>query len=411
MSITPKRSDIDNKVLPNDVRSTTSKVSINDIDEVQITIHDSDTSDLLASYKYHVPNIYNTQHINKTHDNDDKLFGIQEGLVVARLATEALVNIVHKTSYPIPFGYGELLSQYGMAEVRFVDESYKATSIDTNLFPTLMFSGGADSSHIMFQRLQGKCNLVSFNHGQGNFRQGIHNEETASHLVPELVRPFFGERLEQCFVKARWKCTLERSFAKAYRNMMLMAHAATVFPGTKILVGTSKDDRLMDSFPDFIERFASVTGITVEAPNLYTGRDTIMKDLINISLEHIPYYYSSTSSCQLQRYLGGKHMQCGVCHSCILRTPAAPFGGDPRFNNLNTNLKLVPEYLEQKGFTTDLVYKRKPSKNALKTFFEDLGTDDGIFQDFLPTVKMMEQQWSVPINKVLSKEQLAIYTS
>jgi 7-cyano-7-deazaguanine synthase in queuosine biosynthesis len=395
MSITPKRSDITNKTIPNITINTKSEIAANN---GVISISVSDFSDKkLAEYWFESSNL------------DAQLLGIMEGLVVARLATESENNITHEMSYPFPNGYDVLLSTYGMANVFFHGENYNAyTRKSTTQLTTLLFSGGADSSHLLFQRLQGDCNLVSFNHGQANYRQGIHSEETASKIVPNLARSFFKKTIPQVFVKARWKSYLPRKWAKAYRNFMFITHAATLYPDTVIVIGTSVDDRLHDSFPDFLQSFSEITGIKITAPNLNTGRDVIMSDLINVSLNHIPYYYASTSSCQLQRYLGKKYLQCGSCHSCLLRLPAAPVGGDPRFSIFNKDLKLVPEYLEDK-FTIDQYYKRKPSINALKTFFDDLGTQDNIHHCFIPTTFLMEDDWKYDPKKFLTRPQLSSY--
>lgn len=399
MSITPKRIDIANRVLPDEVIGTESLWEI-DQNDITISLVDTENHDKqYAMYTFSVP-ITSAQ---------DEFFGIIEGLCAARLATEATVNVVHQNRFSVPEGYGELLSKYGMAEVRFAGR-LNAPVESQNLSSTLMFSGGADSSHILFKRLQGDCNLVSFNHGQANYRQGIHPEEEASKLVPSLARHYFRLPIRQQFVRTRWKSYLPRKWAKAYRNLMFMVHAAIFFPDTNIIVGTSVDDRLHDSFPDFISEFSKTTGIVITAPNLYTGRDVIMKDLVEVSLNHIPYYLASTSSCQLQRYLGKKYMQCGSCHSCLLRLPAAVCRGDPRFSNFRSDLKVIPEYLEN-VLTPNECFKRKPSINALKVFFEDLGTEGNIYNCFLDTTWLLDHDWKYNPKRFLTEDQYSIYQS
>lgn len=398
MSITPKRTDIENKVLPESTIETLGCVDYDDKEDLNIiNIYKNDKNyTLLASYKFTLP-----------AQVPPEIYGIMQGLVVARLATEALVNINHTCKSPIPFNFDTLLSKYGMANVTFNTTLYKPNNT-TSTDNTLMFSGGADSSHILFSRLQGNCNLISFSHGQSNYRAGVHSEHKASLMVPELMRAYTGYPINQSFASSRWKSYLPRRWAKAYRNLMFMTQAAAYYPDTNIIIGTSKDDRLHDSFPDFIEGYSKTTGINVVAPNLHTGRDVIMHDLIEVSRNYIPYYYASTSSCQLQRYTAKKYLQEGSCHSCILRLPAAVYGGDPRFIEYDPTIKLIPQYLEG-SFDATKYYKRKPSINALKTFFSDLGTEDDIFKDFAPTVKLVESDWSYAPKKFLTKEQLDIY--
>jgi 7-cyano-7-deazaguanine synthase in queuosine biosynthesis len=399
MSITPKRSDILNKTIPIFSYETTSNV-ICDNGIIEITIVGQYDGKQLASYWYQVPN---------QHSVDYRYIGIMEALAVSRLSGESLVNIIHNNTYPIPKHLDELLSTYGLAAVKFIDESYKATSVPVTE-NTLMFSGGCDSTHLLTERLNGNCNLVSFAHGQSNYRAGLHSEETASLLVPKLVRSYFNLPIEQVRAKSRWKIYTHKQWAKVNRNLFFMVQAASIFPNTNIFVGTSVDDRLSDSFPDFISGFSNVTGISVIAPNIEIGRDVIMRDLIQWSIDKIPYLYSSTSSCQLQRYCGKSFLNCGSCHSCILRTPAVVMQGDPRFANFNGKLKLIPEYLEG-AVSVEKYFKRKPSINILKVFFDDLSDNDNAFQCFLPTLQYIDVGWEYPIKKILNKHQMAIYES
>jgi hypothetical protein len=224
--------------------------------------------------------------------------------------------------------------------------------------------------------------------------------------VPKIAREYFNLPIQQKRVKARWKCKVKRTWAKAYRNLMFMVHAFTIYPGN-IYVGTSVDDRLHDSFPDFIESFSQITNIPVIAPNIENGRDTIMRDIVNLSLNEVPYLYSSTCSCQLQRYTGKRFLNEGSCHSCILRLPAVEIGGDPRFSNFNKSLKLVPEYLEN-NIKSEQFYMRKPSQNALRTFFNDLSDNSEAFKCFIPTLGIIKEEWGYNLNRMLTSDQLEL---
>ena len=399
MGLTPKRLDINNKILPTTTILTSTKPII-DLEKGIITIILSNqVGEKIASYWYEI----------KPHTEIDlRCISMMEALVVARFATESLINVINSATMPIIEGLDILLSTYGMANIEMVNHRIwnpKNEQYSTN---TLMFSGGVDSTHLLFTHLKGNCNLVSFYHGQSNYRSGIHSEEKASFLVPEIARAHFSLPISQKRVGSRWNCKFKRKWAKAYRNLMFMVHAFTIFPGN-IYVGTSVDDRLHDSFPDFIEEFSQLTGIPVIAPNLTSGRDIIMRDIVRLSVEQSPYLYASTCSCQLQRYTGKKFLNEGSCHSCILRLPAVVDGGDPRFSNFNKDLKLVPAYLENK-IKPEQFYQRKPSSNALKTFFSDLSDNPDAFKCFIPTLQFIQKEWEgYKIDKILSTEQLALF--
>ena len=404
MSITPKRVDIINRVLPKHTILTKSKIEvetqfIEDKGGSTITIRLLKATDdfELASYSYVVSGI----------SPDLMRLGIMEGLVVARFATEAGVNIGHTSSMPTPLGYDELLTEYGMAVVVFDGEKFRGTILDTdNDKNTLLLSGGADSTHLLFKRLKGNANAATIYHGQGTYSTGLWPEDSASSEIVSLANYVFNTQIDHRKMSARWNCKIERQWAKAYRNFMLVTQAATVFPSTNIWVGTSIDDRLHDSFPDFIEGFSRTTGIQIVVPNIDTGRRTIMGDLIDLSLNVEPYIYASTTSCQLPRYLGKKYFYCGSCHSCILRLPAVEFRGDPRFSNFNTSIQLIPHALRY-TFSHEDYFKRKPSSNALKTFFEDLG-DTKAFDEFIPTLHYIDSEWTdYKLNKILSPSQIA----
>lgn len=396
MGITPKRNDIINKILPAQTLLTRTVVKINKEKNI-VTINLEYGDKILAIYWYESAKI------------NLKCISIMEGLVAAKFATETLTNIINKTNYPILEGYDTLLSRYGMADVKLINSSIWPQNFSNYDCNILLFSGGVDSSHLLFTRLKGNCNLVSFYHGQSNYRSGIHSEEKASFLVPDIVRDFFNLSIPQTKLNCRWKCRIKRVWAKAYRNLMFITQAFSSNP-SNIYIGTSIDDRLHDSFPDFLEEFSKITGIPIIAPNLNTGRDKIMEDIINLSLTEVPYLYASTCSCQLQRYTGKKFLNEGSCHSCILRLPAVTVGGDPRFSNFNRELKLVPLYLEN-ALDSSKFYQRKPSQRILKTFFEDLSDNPRAFKCFTQTLKFIEQEWpAYELTKILTPEQLSLVT-
>jgi 7-cyano-7-deazaguanine synthase in queuosine biosynthesis len=400
-SITPKRSDIQNRQLPKYTILTKADVGFSPLPGggslVNIKIQRQDGPDL-ASYWYELPGVFAP---------DRTRLGIMEGLVIARFATEAGVNIGHRTSNPVPVGYDDLLSEYGMAVVAFEGDTWKWRTDDSPLIEkrnTLLLSGGADSTHLMFKYLKGNTNAATLYHGQGTFLTGIWPENSASSKIVELASQVFKTSIDHRKMSSRWNCKIERKWAKAYRNFMLVTQAATVFPYTRMWVGTSIDDRLHDSFPEFIESFSAVTGIEICVPNIQIGRRTIMGDLINMSLKLHPYIYASTTSCQLPRYLGKKHFYCGSCHSCLLRLPAVEFEGDPRFTNFNKDLKLIPQAHES-DFQPSDYYKRNPSSNILKTFFDDLG-DTTAFDEFLPALKFIAAEWpTYNLKRILSAPQ------
>jgi len=404
MSITPKRVDILNRVLPKITLLTKSKIDC-DFNEstrvLSITIHLLKSADNfeLASYRYEVPSmVAPMQHM-----------GIMEGLVVARFATEVGVNVGHTSTHATPVGFDDLLTEYGMAVVVFDGDKYTVPSL-TNDKNTLLLSGGADSTHLLFKHLRGNANAATIYHGQGTYMTGLWPEDRASSEIVELANYVFRTQIDHRKMTARWNCKIARNWAKAYRNFMLVTQAAAVFPLTKIWVGTSIDDRLHDSFPDFIESFSRITGIEIVVPNIDTGRRTIMGDLIALSLNVEPYIYASTTSCQLPRYLGKKHFYCGSCHSCLLRLPAVEFYGDPRFSNFNKDLHLIPhEFIN--AFSYQDYFKRKPSSNALKTFFIDLG-DTKAFDEFIPTLHHINREWTdYSLKKILSASQLDMLMS
>jgi len=393
MSITPKRVDIQKRELPKYTLLTRAEVELartlsGHLATIKVFKIDGPE---LASYWYEVPG---------STTPSDKYLGIMEGLVVARFATEALVNIGHRAMAPMPADYDTLLSEYGMALVVFEGDTWQPET-----FPitqnTLLLSGGADSTHLMFKHLRGQTNAATLYHGQSTFSTGLWPENKASSKIVELAQKVFGTTIDHRKMSARWNCKLERKWAKAFRNFMLVTQAATTFPRTRMWVGTSIDDRLHDSFPDFIEGFTKVTGIEICVPNIQTGRRTIMGDLINLSQKVHPYIYASTTSCQLPRYLGKKHFYCGSCHSCLLRLPAVEFAGDPRFSNFNKELKLIPHEYSNNYCYQDY-YKRKPSSNVLKTFFADLG-DTPAFDEFIPTLHHVKAEWpEYSLKKILS---------
>lgn len=403
MSITPRRADINSRVLPDDVITTQSNIDLSQQGYIGINVSRLDEPNApFASWWYQV---------GKAVPHRTTL-GVMEGLVAARFATEALVNVVHLVRNPIPEGYGELLSKYGMAEVRLVGETYKPWDVAEKMPITQMNSGGADSAHILFERLNGQADdCITFYHGQATYRTGVYPEEQASRNVIQLARDVFHREIRHHQVESRWRCRVERKWAKAYRNFMLATHAYTLAPGN-IIVGTSIDDRLHDSFPEFIAEFSRITPINIIAPNIRTDRRQIMFDLAKWSSRHsCEYLLANTTSCQLVRYLGKKYFFCGSCHSCLLRLPGAEFGIDPRFSNFKpTNIKLFPKHLESQ-FQPEHYYKRKPSVNALTDFFVDFKADGQEFQCFIPVLSMIDKEWGYKLKSFLSPEQLSVYTS
>ena len=336
------------------------------------------------------------------------MLGILQALTVARLATEVPIGIQHNLTHPVPKYLDELLTEYGMGTVKFFGDIYEnALPFVVDKGRTLLFSGGADSTQLLFKHLRGEANAVTLWHGQGTFYAGTWPEKKASDILVQMARDSFEQDTPHTFLKARWSCSLKRDWAKAYRNFLSVVQASISYPQTSIWLGTNLHDSLHDCAADLIEEFVTLTGIQIEAPNLKIGRREIMRDLISMSLEKYPYLYASTASCQMSRFIAQKHFYCGSCHSCLLRLPAIEFNADPRFDNFNKDLKVIPQSLEE-HFTAKEYYKARPSTRILKTFFTDF-SEKSVFTDFIPALKIIKSAWpDYSFSAFLSDEQIEL---
>lgn len=394
--ITPKLIDIDPDKRPIKKLLTTSTV---EIDSNTVKVFVKNGKKIISTYKMEIP--------PSTPEPHPHILGILESVVVARTATEALVNIENSISHPYPDNLDEVLSKYGLADVAFVGENYRSYHVPEAKNNTLLLSGGVDSTHLLFKHLKGNCNAISLSHGQPAFHIGKWPEKRAATSVVELARNAFRKKIQHTILRARFDSELKREWAKAYRNFLSILQASIVYPNTKVWIGTNIQDELHDCSPDFIKDFSEVTGIDIQVPNLNIGRREIMKDMIDMSLKKYSYLYANTASCQMSRFSAGKSLFCGSCHSCLLRLPAAEFGADPRFSNFNKRFKVIPRELE-KEFTYENYYKRRPSVRILKTFLNDFDNEP-TFKDFVPCLKMVESEWNINCPSLLNEVQLKLY--
>lgn len=397
LSITPKAVHLANKPKISKRLNTYSEVDLAG-GFVSITVKEKRDDAQVALYKFQVPD-------NVTEINPFTL-GLCEAVVAARFATETLINIVHNTSNPVPQELDELLSEYGLATVKFIGDVYKTDSLEYARGNTLLLSGGVDSTGILFKHLKGNCNAVSLSHGQPSFHIGIWPEKKAASTVVDMAERAFGKRIEHRILRARFDCEPPREWAKAYRNFLSILQASVVFPNTRIWIGTNLHDELHDCDPVFINKFMDVTGIQIKVPWEAVGRREIMKNMIEMSMNKYPYLYASTSSCQAGRFLGGKFFLCGSCHSCLLRLPAAEFSADPRFQNFNSHMKLIPQSLVGK-FTTMKYFRGRPSTNIMKSFFGDFQSEK-TFRDFIPCLQMIKNYWDFEMDTFLTDMQLGM---
>ena len=396
--LTPKIISITNKPVLEKQLKTVSKVIFGD-NWITCELREVGEDAILAKYKCEV---------RKDQKATPTQLGLLEGLVVARLATEVPISIQHNLTYPVPKYFDELLTEYGMGVVKFSGDIYEnIIPFNINKGKTLLFSGGADSTQLLFKHLKGEANVVTLWHGQGTFYAGTWPEKKAAETVVQLARDSFKIEVPHTFLKARWTCSLKRDWAKAYRNFLSVVQASISYPQTSIWLGTNLHDALHDCSADLIEEFITLTGLQIEVPNLRIGRREIMRDLISMSLEKYPYLYASTASCQMSRFIAQKHLFCGSCHSCLLRLPAIEFNADPRFDNFDKNLKVIPEVLEDR-FTAKQYYKTRPSTRILKTFFNDFSKPE-VFTDFVPALKIIKNAWpDYDLSLFLDAEQIEL---
>jgi len=306
---------------------------------IDIDVKEEDTQDRVASFTFYV---------DDPASIPSQRMGLIEALTSIRFASEVVKPIIVQTSNPVVKGLDELLTTY--AGVKIIIEGDAATDRPNlrELYkgPVILFSGGIDSASLLFKNYGNQVDALTFYHGQPSFTHGQWNEKTAPKKLVGILNDLHNTTSELTYSKHRFKVYKHNKvWAKSFRNLFFGIHGALIYPNRKLLLGCHRDDVEHDCNENLMRDFRKLTGIPLYAPTIHESRDTLIKQLVEQTGSLHPYLYASTTSCQLIRFHGKKHIFCGSCHSCLLRINAIKYEVDPRFSNFNDTFESSPEEL------------------------------------------------------------------
>ncbi len=306
---------------------------------IDIDVKEEDTQDRVACFTFYV---------DDPASIPSQRMGLMEALTAIRFASEVVKPIIVQTSNPVVKGLDQLLTTY--AGVKIVIEG-DTTSDRPNLRelykgPVILFSGGIDSASLLFKNYGNQVDALTFYHGQPSFTHGQWNEKTAPKKLVGILNDLHNTTSELTYTKHRFRVyKYDKVWAKSFRNLFFGIHGTLIYPNRKLLLGCHRDDVEHDCNETLMKDFRNLTGVPLYAPTIHESRNTLIKQLVEQTGSLHPYIYASTTSCQLTRFHGKKHILCGSCHSCLLRLNAIKYEIDPRFSNFNDTYETSPEEL------------------------------------------------------------------
>src|SRR5215204_158155 len=371
------------------VTAKTNKSSYTNLNKLDIELFDHNNS-RIAQLILHVPN---------PSTLDDVRLGLLEGLLVARFASETTRSVIGNTEHPTPKHLDELLTIYAGVKIVFENDFINPRN-EIQGRPVVPLSGGIDSTALLCQ-YQGQCDALTIAYGQSSFAQGIWNEKQSVKALCEIFDKAYDTSINLTYGNHAFKIFKHlRMWSKSFNNLFLGVHGSILCPDQPLLLGIQRDDTEHDCNAELIDGFRELTGIPLYAPQLEKSRMHTTEQVIKATVDKLPYLYASTQSCEQTHFYGTTHIFCGACQSCLLRLAAIPHGVDPRFQNFNPDIHIIPEQLQ---LTVDRVWKE--SRYAWKAFngwWSSL-TDDQQ-DDFSTCISFVRELETKLTSKAISEE-------